>query len=51
MNDAPDKNKNLKEEELKKIKDLIIAQHHDSRNISCPIVRTGNKKANNMLQK
>ena len=40
-------------EELKKIKDFIIGHHPDCKNIciSCPIVRTDNKKANNVLKK
>ena len=52
-NDAPYKNENVLYEELKQIKDLIIAHHPDCKNIciSCPIVRTDNKKANNVLRK
>ena len=52
-NDAPYKNENVLYEELKQIKDLIIDHHPDCKNIfiSCPIVRTDNKKANNVLKK
>ena len=52
-NDAPCKNENILYEELKQIKDLIIDHHPDCKNIfiSCPIVRTDNKKANNVLKK
>lgn len=37
----------------KKIKDLIITYHLDCKNIciSCPIVRTDNRKANNVLKR
>ena len=52
-NDAPYKNENVIYEELRQIKDLIIYHHPDCKNIfiSCPIVRTDNKKANNVLKK
>ena len=52
-NAAPYKNENVCYEELKQIKDLIIGHHRDCKNIfvSCPIVRTDNKKANNFLKK
>ena len=47
------KNENVLYEELKQIKDLIIAHHPDCENIfvSSLIVRTDNKKANNVLKK
>ena len=53
VNYAPYKNENVLYEELKQIKNLIIAHHPDCKNIfiSCPIVRTDNKKANNVLKK
>ena len=53
MNDAPYKNENVLYEELTQIKDLIMAHHLDCNNIciSCPIVRTDNKKAKNVLKK
>ena len=49
----PYKNENVLYEELKQIKDLIKDHHPDCENIfiSCPIVRTDNKKANNILKK
>ena len=52
-NDAPYKNENVLYEELKQIRDLIIGHHPDCKNIfiSCPIVSTDNKKANNFLKK
>ena len=52
-NDALYKNENVIYEELKQIKDLIIAHHPDCKNIciSCHIVRTDNKKVNNVLKK
>ena len=52
-NDAPYKNENVCYQELKQIRDLIIGHHPDCKNIfiSCPIVRTDNKKANNVLMK
>ena len=52
-NNAPYKNENILYEELKQIKDLIIDHYRDCKNIftSCPIVRTDNKKANNVLKK
>ena len=52
-NDAPYKNENVLYEELKQIKYLIIDHHPDCKNIfiSCPIVCTNNKKANNVLKK
>ena len=52
-NDAPYKNEDVPYEELKQIKDLIVAHHPDRKNIciSCPIVRTSNKNANNILKK
>ena len=52
MNDAPYKNENVLYEEFKQIKNLIIAPHPEFKNIciSCPIVRTDNKKANNVLK-
>ena len=46
-NDAPYKNENVLYEELKQIKDLIIAHHPDCKNIciSCPMsVPTGRKQ-------
>ena len=51
-NDAPYKDENVLYEELKQIKDLIITHHPDCKNIciSCPIVCTDNKKANNILK-
>ena len=47
------KKRNVLYEELKQIKDLIIAHHPDCKNIfiSCPLVCTDNKKANNVLKK
>ena len=52
-NDASYKNENVLYEDLKQIKDLIIDHHPDCKNICipCPIVRTDNKKANNVLKK
>ena len=52
-NDARYENENILYKELKQIKDLIMAHHPDCKNIfiSCPIVRTDNKKANNVLKK
>ena len=52
-NDAPYKNENVLYEDLKQIKDLIIDHHPYCKNvfISCPIVRTDNKKTNNVLKK
>ena len=52
-NNAPYKNENVLYEELKQIKDLITDHHPDCKNIfiCCPIVRTDNKKANNVLKK
>ena len=52
-NDALYKNENVLYEELKQIKDLIIAHHPDCNNfcISRSIVHTENKKANNVLKK
>ena len=49
----PYKNENVLYQELKQIKDLIIAHHPDCKSIciSCPIVRTDNKKTNNVLKK
>ena len=52
-NDASCKNEKVLYEELKQIKDLIIAHHSDCKNIiiSCHIVHTDNKKTNNVLKK
>ena len=49
----PYKNENVLYQEPKQIKDLIIAHHPDCKSIciSCPIVRTDNKKTNNVLKK
>ena len=51
-NDALYKNENALNEELKKNKNLIITHHPNCKNIciSCPIARTDNKKANNVLK-
>ena len=47
------KNESVLYEELKQTKELIIAHHPVCKNICifCPIARTDNKKANNVLKK